>query len=322
MIKTYLNEKKELIITAGVTTVIFVLLSFLAGTDIAVIVYGALIAAFLAASLLLVGFFRYRASMRVIVDIMNSPGKIMDKYPQCRSYREECYRAIIAALYERIDRESAADNDEYRQQEEYFTMWIHQIKTPISAMYLAMESDEPSIPIMKQQLFGIEEYVNMALSYTRMQNFSGDLVLYQFSLDKLIAGTVKKYSVMFLSKDVSLSITETGAEVVSDEKWLAFIFEQMFSNSIKYTKHGHIKIYREDDALVIEDTGIGINPEDLIRIFEKGYTGYSGRLDKKASGIGLYLAKKAADELNIHLSIASEVGKGTKASIGFGMLIK
>ena len=99
--------------------------------------------------------------------------------------------------------------------------------------------------------------------------------------------------------------------MLTDEKWLVFVIEQILSNGLKYTKKGSISIYMEEDALVIRDTGIGISPEDLPRVFEKGFTGYNGRRDKKSTGIGLYLCKSILDRLGHKIEIRSQVGQGT-----------
>jgi len=122
---------------------------------------------------------------------------------------------------------------------------------------------------------------------------------------------------MFIRKKLTLHYASLQAKVVTDEKWMAFVMEQILSNAIKYTSSGYISIYMESGCLVVEDTGIGILPEDLPRVFEKGYTGYNGRSDKKASGIGLYLVKKILNKLGHKILIESELGKGTKVKLLF-----
>ncbi len=103
--------------------------------------------------------------------------------------------------------------------------------------------------------------------------------------------------------------------MLTDEKWLGVVLEQLLSNALKYTPEGAIRVYAEGDTLVVEDSGIGIRSDDLPRVFEKGFTGYNGREDKKSTGIGLYLCSRICDRLGHGLSITSEVGRGTKALI-------
>ena len=105
--------------------------------------------------------------------------------------------------------------------------------------------------------------------------------------------------------------------VLSDEKWLTFIIEQLLSNALKYTKSGKISIYFQDKSLYIKDSGIGIDEKDLPRIFEKGYTGYNGRLNNRSSGLGLYLVKRCTDLLSIDIKIDSVLGKGTTVILSF-----
>ena len=113
----------------------------------------------------------------------------------------------------------------------------------------------------------------------------------------------------------------TNYKVLTDEKWLVFVIEQLLSNAIKYTNKGKISIYPlEDKKLVIEDTGIGISKEDIPRIFDKGFTGYNGRTDKKATGLGLYLCKNILDKLSHKISIESEVGVKTKVILDLAMV--
>lgn len=104
---------------------------------------------------------------------------------------------------------------------------------------------------------------------------------------------------------------------MTDRKWLLVIIEQVLSNSLKYTKEGEIEIYTDQDALYLRDTGIGIKNDDVLRVFERGFSGYNGRLTQQSSGLGLYLSKKIADQLGHDISIQSEVGKGTTVRIGF-----
>ncbi|MEG0662810.1 MAG: ATP-binding protein, partial [Anaerovoracaceae bacterium] len=206
----------------------------------------------------------------------------------------------------------------YKEMVEYYTLWAHQIKTPISALYLMIEREgrEQDRPLA-QQLFFVEQYVEMALHYLRSDSISADLDLAEYSIDKIIREVIKKHSRQFIYKKIQLNFQDSGELVLTDEKWLAFVLEQLISNSLKYTKEGSISIYMEENkTLVIEDTGIGIREEDLPRICEKGFTGFNGRMDKKSTGIGLYLCKKILTKLSHTIEFESVSCKGTKVKIG------
>jgi signal transduction histidine kinase len=229
------------------------------------------------------------------------------------------YQKIISSLYNIIGNSVEAMDQAHSEQVEYYTMWVHQIKTPISAMQLAFQTyaTTENSKLLQQELFKIEQYVELALQYTKMSNLSTDLVIREYSLEEIVNQSIKKYAQLFIFKKLSVQIEEFHEKVITDSKWLSFILEQILSNAIKYTNQGGIKISYDNHTLQIADTGMGIRKEDIERIYEKGYTGYNGRLDKKASGIGLYMTKKVADSLAIRISISSEVGQGTTVELKF-----
>ena len=127
------------------------------------------------------------------------------------------------------------------------------------------------------------------MTFLRLDSESTDYVLKEYALDPIICQAVRKYAPAFIMRKLTLDYKPVDVSVVTDEKWLLFVIEQLLSNALKYTLSGSVSIYLETPrTLCIADTGIGIAPEDLPRIFERGYTGINGRDDKKASGIGLY----------------------------------
>lgn len=175
----------------------------------------------------------------------------------------------------------------------------------------------------EDELFRIEEYVSMALQYQRVSSTENDFVLEKVSVDGVIRDTIKKYAKIMIRRHIGINYSGTGQEVYTDGKWLAFMLEQILSNAIKYTPHGVVTIETAEEKdrffITIKDTGIGIKAEDLPRVFEKGYTGYNGHADKKATGIGLYLCRQMADKLGHTIRMESEIGKGTKVWIGFDL---
>ena len=242
-------------------------------------------------------------------------------FPKSRDMIDADYQELISIIDKSrmgiIEKKDEAFNDML----DYYTIWAHQIKTPIAAMRLILQS-EPSErnSELLEQLFKVEQYVEMVLGYLRMKNMSNDLVLKHYSLDDIVRAAVRKYSRSFIRKKIKLNYNDLNCSVLTDEKWLSFVVEQILSNSLKYTNSGEISIYMEDDrpyTMVIEDTGIGIEQEDLPRVFEKGFTGYNGRCYKKSTGIGLYLCKQVLNKLSHTIAIESVVGKGTKVKIGF-----
>ena len=235
---------------------------------------------------------------------------------------EALYRSMIAKMRQEKEELIFEDQKRYTEMMDYYGMWAHQIKTPIAAMRILVQSgmdreeNEENQKLFRQlqmELFKTEQYVEMVLSYLKIGDIAKDMVLERCDLGKVVRQAVKKYSRLFILQKLSLELGEIAEIVLTDEKWLSFVVEQILSNALKYTKSGSVSIYLEQEGvLVIKDTGIGISAEDLPRIMEKGYTGYNGRIDKRSTGIGLYLCKKVMDKLHHQLRIDSEDGKGTK----------
>ena len=175
-------------------------------------------------------------------------------------------------------------NIKYQNMIEYYTLWAHQIKTPIASMRLTLENrDSREARKLSADLFRIEQYVEMVLTFLRLDSDYTDYVIESCCLDKIIRCSVKKFSSEFINRKIKLRYEGITEDIVTDEKWFQTVIEQILSNALKYTRQGSISIYYKDNKLYIEDTGIGIAPEDLPRIFENGYTGYNGRKDKRAN---------------------------------------
>ena len=202
---------------------------------------------------------------------------------------------------------------------DYYTLWAHQIKTPIAASSLLVgEIEDKKVKNqLEQELFKIESYVNIVLQYLRLESFHEDLVLKKENVEDLVKEIVKKYAIFFIQKGLSLNLHDLDRTIITDKKWFVVILEQVLSNSLKYTSQGGIEIYFQEDRLYIKDSGLGIQDADLLRVFERGFSGYTGRLTQQSSGLGLYLSKKIADELGHQISIASQVGQGTTVMISF-----
>lgn len=238
---------------------------------------------------------------------------VYGELPKPKTLPEADYQRMITALGE-LSAGYLTDWKKERQESlDYYTAWVHQIKTPIAVMrmYLQGEDTKENRELLAE-LFRVEQYVEMVLSYIRLGSGENDLVIREYDLDAVIKQAVHKYAPQFIRKRIRLVYEPSTVKVVTDEKWLLFILEQLLSNAVKYTYEGTITIRAgQDKKLSVSDTGIGIAPEDLPRIFEKGFTGYNGREDKKATGLGLNLCRQAAEKLGIRITAESEPGKGS-----------
>ncbi len=264
-----------------------------------------------------VDFFRFRRRHRDLEKLHREILVTAENLPRPGTLLEEDYQSLLRLLDSALRDQRAQADRATADQLAYYTLWVHQIKTPIAAMDLLLQQGEGGAAA-QAELFKISQYVDMALQYIRLDGTSRDLHLTRVPLDRVIRQVVRKYAKLFILKKIRLDFRETCFTVLSDEKWLAFLLEQLLSNALKYTPEGgRVSIFGEpDETLVIADTGIGIAPEDLPRVFERGFTGQNGRLDKKATGIGLYLCRRVTELLGHTLSITSEPGKGTQVRVG------
>ena len=205
---------------------------------------------------------------------------------------------------------------------DYYTLWVHQIKTPIAASQLLVAEvvDRQLKQQLEQEIFKIDSYTNLVLQYLRLESFHDDLVLKQVQIEDLVKEIIRKYALFFIQKGLNVNLHDLDKEIVTDKKWLLVVIEQIISNCLKYTKEGGLEIYMEGQELCIKDTGIGIKNSDVLRVFERGFSGYNGRLTQQSSGLGLYLSKKISEELGHQIRIESEVGTGTTVRIQFAQV--
>lgn len=320
---------------------IHLLYMYLIGARKQDVVYAAVLDAMIIIITVLAGFLGYSSKVKALSNALERPVEEQAQLPEATDDVEILYHRLLEN--QSIARSESESSAAIRQSQmrDYYSMWVHQIKTPISAMKLLLEAereelgqlicdDEQSQCLLsdnmdsfEDELFRIEEYVSMALQYQRVSSTENDFVLEKVSVDGVIRDTIKKYAKIMIRRHIGMNYSGTVQEVYTDGKWLAFILEQLLSNAIKYTPQGFVKIETAKKAnlffITIKDTGIGIKAEDLPRVFEKGYTGYNGHADKKATGIGLYLCRQMADKLGHTIRMESEIGKGTKVWIGFDL---
>ena len=237
--------------------------------------------------------------------------------PEEKTLEQADYGDMIRSLGRQLRQETAAQEAQRQDMLDYYTTWVHQIKAPIAVMnVLLQQEDTETNQNLKAELFRVEQYVEMALGYVRLDSGTKDLVIAQYPLDEIVRKSIRKYAGQFIRRRIRLIYEGTDQIVLTDEKWLSFIIEQLLSNAVKYTLKGTVTIIvSEEKKLTVTDTGMGIAPEDLPRIFEKGYTGYNGRMERKSTGIGLYLSQMAAKKLGHQITVVSKLGGGSSFTI-------
>ena len=313
----YLNEKKHTLILFLLFAVIFTVVFALYSLPLEAVFYPVLLCAVVGAGYIILDFRRAWLKHKALTFMKDHIYNVNELLPKPSGIDDNDYQDIIRRISEQNASIISAADARYADTVDYYTVWAHQIKTPIASMRLTLSGEDSELSRgLYEDLFRIEQYVEMAMTFLRLDSSSTDYVFREYDLDPIIRSSVKKFSTQFIRRKLTLEYEPTNIRVITDEKWLSFVIEQVLSNAIKYTQNGGVTICVEAPAkLTISDTGIGIAPDDLPRIFEKGYTGYNGRADKKASGIGLYLCRRICKNLGHTITASSCVGEGTKVTI-------
>lgn len=320
MLLAYLKRQYKLLLLLAGAVCVFAAVFALYDLPLEAVAYAGVLCLALGLVLFAVGYSRFLRRHRELRRLLRQTGEKALPLPPARGLLEEDYQALLRAVCQDRARLAAENENRLRELTDYYSLWAHQIKTPIAAMDLLLqEDDSPRRGELEMELLKIGQYVEMVLSYLRLDSDSTDYVLREYPLDDILRQAVRKFARMFILKKITLDFQETGKTVLTDEKWLLFVVEQVLSNALKYTPAGGtIRIYGDGDTVVIADSGIGIREEDQARVFEKGFTGYNGRADKKSTGIGLYLCRQVMDRLNHGISLTSRPGQGTLVRLDLG----
>lgn len=313
----YLKQYRAALVCYFVSFFILVLSFYLYKLPMRAVLYPLLLCGVFGLLLLISGFLKFRVRHKALIGMADAGAALLSELPDAETVFDADYQRLITALRNECCSLSENAAQRYSDMEEYYTLWVHQIKTPIASMRLCLQGeDSAAARRLGADLMRIEQYVDMVLVYLRLDGDGSDYVFSDCELDDILRHSLRRFSPEFIDRKLSLSFEPTEKRIVTDEKWLGFVIEQLLSNALKYTQSGGIRLYLADEnTLNIEDSGIGISPDDLPRIFERGYTGRNGRSDMKASGIGLYLCGRICANLGIAISASSVVGKGTVMSL-------
>ncbi len=317
MILSYIRTNIKTLLIFLLFAAVFAVMSYVCGMPGEATGYALLLCTVVSAVAVTADFLKFRAKHRALMHFAEEVSCSISNMPAPSNLIESDYCEIIKTLNASKRDLAAKLTGQYSDLLDYYTMWAHQIKTPIAAMRLVLSgSDTDTARELREELQKTEQYADMVLMYLKLDAGAEDYVIRKCSLDSIIRQSVKKYASQFIRKKIRLEYEPVDYEVLTDEKWLMFVIEQIISNSLKYTRQGSIAITLEDGGvLCIRDTGIGIDEADIPRVFEKGFTGLNGRTDRKATGIGLYLCRRILTSLGHEIRISSSAGKGTAVRI-------
>ncbi len=315
--RRYLRERKSHIAVGSIVFIIFYVSFILYKLPIKAVLYPAVLSVGFVGVVAWFDFMKVKRRHDMFQYINSLTDIIQEEFPKIEGIGDADYQEVIRLIHEEHNTYVTSSQRKYSEMVDYYTVWAHQIKTPIASMRLHLQNEDSALSrTLSNDLFRVEQYVEMVLTFLRLNSESTDYVIKEYNLDNIIRQSVKKYAGEFIERKLSLIYQPVNINVLTDEKWLFFVIEQVLSNALKYTASGSITITcDENKRLCIEDTGIGIAASDIPRIFENGYTGFNGRLDKRASGIGLYLCKRICARLGHDICVESEVDVGTKVWI-------
>lgn len=316
-IRSYLLKRRGEMLLLALFIAIFALVFALYRLPAGAVLYPSALCGAILLAALTADYLRLRRKHRVLLALRSLPHPLTDALPHPACAIEADYRQLLTLLEEEQQHLDAAAQQRYRAMMDYYTVWAHQIKTPIAAMRLHLQQEDSALSrTLLSELMRVEQYADMVLAYLRLDADSTDYVIRECDVDAIVRQAVKHFAGEFIARRLALDYQPLNLGAVTDEKWLRFVVEQVLSNALKYTPDGTISIYAETPAtLCIRDTGIGIAPEDLPRIFDQGYTGTTGRSERQSSGIGLYLCRRVCRNLGHSITAESAPGKGTTLRI-------
>lgn len=314
--REYLKDKRTAIFIFCAYFLCSIFLYFLYDVRYEPILYTAFLILLLTIPFVFLDFRRSYSKYQCLKKALNMSFPFMPELPEADSLLEQNYQHLLRQVLQSWQDERIEQKRADTERDDYYTLWTHQIKSPIYSMDLMLQTGDMTPGKWKMELIRTSQYVDIALKYLQLEGQYPDLCLEHIALLPMVQDVIKKYSSMFIAKKLKVELLNLNGTILTDKKWFSFIIEQLISNAVKYTEHGSISVYQPSSLQVcISDTGIGISAEDLPRLFEKGYTGFNGRIHQKSTGCGLYMCKKVSCLLGCTLSISSQLDKGTTVTI-------
>ena len=323
--RRYWKNRIPFLLTNLICMVALIVFLLVCGNSISVVLLILVVWAVVLLSGLFLTYWKRKQQMQKLLDMA---GWLSERYliSEVMELPEQAEDQVYYQLLKMAGKSMLEQIGEVRRErleyKEYIEQWIHEIKTPITAMKLLCENHRTDWT--KELLLELEKtnrFTEQALYYARSEHTEKDYSVREMSLSQVVHQAIADNKYLLLQSGVRLEVEEMADTVYSDEKWVRFILNQLIANAVKYRSGQpvlRISARRQQDqvVLVVEDNGIGISPADLPRVFEKGFTGQNGRMVQQSTGIGLYLCKRLCDKLGIGIAAESS-GQGTAISLAF-----
>ncbi|MBN9654451.1 sensor histidine kinase [Halobacillus sp. GSS1] len=263
-------------------------------------------------------FIRYHKETRFYTELEERDNDLdLTTFPEADSPFEAVIETNVRDQMEQLKQESSRNQSLLEQEKDELLSWIHEVKTPMTAMRLIIDRID-DFKLKSQLTFEwmrIHLLLDQQLHQKRIPFIENDLYIEEVELEPLLFNEIKSLRSWCMQKGIGFEIDLRAETVLTDAKWLAFICRQLMTNAIKYSEESDITISSTDEAgrvkLIIQDEGRGIDPRDLSRIFEKGFTSTTTHQDQAATGMGLYLTDQIRKALKIDIDVRSELGRGT-----------
>ncbi|HEL2575425.1 TPA: sensor histidine kinase [Streptococcus suis] len=309
MIAKFIREYRSFYFSYIVLATSFILLFFLYQLPTEFL-QNALLLSLTLLILLTVGlFWKFRNRMRALEDYVHE-----EALPLLNKPVDLAYLNLIEAEKEATREQLLVYKSREEDMQAMVKIWSHQMKVPLAALSLMSQTDNLNQQDVDHQLLRLDNYMANLLNYLKLTNHASDFRFEQVEVREVVVDLVKKYRQQFLQREISVAI-DGDWQLKTDRKWLSFALSQVLDNALKYNKTGGSVTIALDKGITISDTGLGILPEDIPRLFDEGFTGYNGREHQKATGFGLYLTKRVLHQLELDIDVDSQVEVGTSVRI-------
>lgn len=264
---------------------------------------------------------KYLQYLKECLEIVDRKTVVTSLLGKVDFYEAQVFNECLKNIIEYLEKETEVYKKRLKEYIEYIELWVHEIKIPVTTIKLIAESNPIMTDEVEDEIEEINDYIEKVLYYAKSTEISNDYIIKELSLEKIVKTAIKERYKDFINKKVKIRLEDVDEKIISDEKWLLFIFNQVIQNAIKYSKENNaeIKIQKKIDkqfvTVIVEDNGIGILKKDIDKIFMKGFSGENGRLNKRSTGVGLYICKKMSEKLGIEIKVDSEFDNWTRISL-------